>query len=141
MKTAFIAKSADDLAMWASFARDEGIDGVELLSYTADKAKVAELALKAGAEIINDISGFIYDSRMADIAAENSAACIVMHIKGTPKNMQVNPVYIDVVKEIYDFINKQVSFLKNKKIDRIIIDPGFGFGKSLKDNYIILKTL
>jgi dihydropteroate synthase len=64
-----------------------------------------------------------------------------MHIKGTPKTMQLNPVYDEVVSEIYDFLKRQTDFAKSKGIEDIIIDPGIGFGKSVKDNFTILKRL
>ena len=112
-----------------------------IISIDTYKRKVAEEALKNGAEIINDISGFTFDPVMIDIASKYKAACIVMHIKGTPKDMQVDPKYNDVVKEIYEFLNDRVRILKERSVSNIIIDVGFGFGKSLDDNYILLNNL
>ena len=78
---------------------------------------------------------------MADLAVQFNAAGIVMHIKGTPKNMQNEPEYENVVNDIFDFLESRVVALKNKGINNLIIDVGFGFGKSLDDNYILLNNL
>lgn len=112
-----------------------------IISIDTYKSTVAEEAFKNGAEIINDISGFTFDPLMVDLASKYKAACIVMHIKGTPKDMQVDPNYNDVIGEIYSFLKDRVNKLKEKDIHDIIIDVGFGFGKSLDDNYILLKNL
>lgn len=112
-----------------------------IISIDTYKSRVAEEALKNGAEIINDISGFTFDEKMIDVASKYNATCVVMHIKGTPKNMQVDPKYTDIVEEIYSFLNERVKVLKEKSIKNIIIDVGFGFGKSLEDNYILLNNL
>ena len=112
-----------------------------IISVDTYKSKVAEMALQSGAKIINDISGFTFDPEIADICAHYNAIVVLMHIKGTPKTMQLNPVYDEVVTEIYDFLNSQVTFAKSKGIKNIIIDPGIGFGKSVKDNFTIIKRL
>lgn len=112
-----------------------------IISVDTYKSKVAEMALRSGAKIINDISGFTFDPEIADICAQYNATVVLMHIKGTPKTMQLNPEYEEVVSEIYDFLNSQVTFAKNKGIKNIIIDPGIGFGKSVKDNFTIIKRL
>jgi len=112
-----------------------------VISIDTYKSSVAEEAIKAGAEIINDISGFTFDNNMINIAKKYNAACIIMHIKGTPKNMQVDPKYNDVVNDIFNHLNNIVKKLKKHGLIKIIIDPGFGFGKSLEDNYHILKNL
>ncbi len=112
-----------------------------IISIDTYKSKVAEEALKNGAEIINDISGFVFDPLMIEVAAKYKSKCIVMHIRGTPKNMQIDPKYNDVVEDIYGFLNERVKFLKAKGIQDIIIDVGFGFGKSLDDNYVLLNNL
>lgn len=112
-----------------------------IISVDTYKSKVADKALQSGAKIINDISGFTFDTEIADICAHYNAAVVLMHIKGTPKTMQLNPEYNEVVSEIYDFLNSRVTFAKNKGIKNIIIDPGIGFGKTVKDNFSILKRL
>jgi dihydropteroate synthase len=112
-----------------------------IISVDTYKSAVADEAMKNGAEIINDISGFTHDGEMKNVAFKNNAACIIMHKKGTPKDMQENPQYIDVVSEVYDFLKKQSDDLQLYGIKKIIIDVGFGFGKSLDDNYKLLKNL
>lgn len=111
------------------------------ISIDTYKSQVADIAIKSGAEIINDISGFTYDKEMINIAKKYNAACIVMHIKGTPKDMQANPHYDDIIGEIYGFLEKQAVLLRSNGLNNIIIDVGFGFGKSLDDNYKLLNGL
>lgn len=110
-----------------------------VISVDTYKAAVAEEALKAGAHIINDISGFSIDERMLEVVGQYKPACAAMHIKGTPKNMQVAPHYESVVDEVYDFLADRLEALKAVGIEEVILDPGFGFGKSLDDNYVLLK--
>ncbi len=112
-----------------------------IISIDTYKSKIAKEAIINGAEIINDISGFTFDTLMVNIASKYNAVCIVMHIKGTPKNMQVDPKYENLIKDIYDFLNNRVEVLRSKGIKNIIIDVGFGFGKSLDDNFILLNNL
>ncbi|MEO0101725.1 MAG: dihydropteroate synthase [candidate division WOR-3 bacterium] len=107
------------------------------------KSEVADFALKEGCEIINDISGLRFDKKMARLLAEKDAYCILMHIKGRPKTMQKNPKYEDLMGEIYDYFRKRLAFAQREGIkeERIIIDPGIGFGKRLEDNYEIIRRL
>lgn len=112
-----------------------------VISVDTYKSKVADEALKNGAKIINDISGFTFDKDMENIALKYNATSIIMHIKGTPKNMQSDPHYDDVVKEVYDFLKEKVDLLKKIGLKDLIIDVGFGFGKSLEDNYRLLRNL
>lgn len=112
-----------------------------IFSIDTTKSTVAEEALKRGVKIVNDISGFTRDLRMIDIVKKYDATCVIMHSRGNPKEMQINPVYDDVVNEIYEFLHFQVNKLKEKGIDKIIIDPGIGFGKSLNHNFEILNRL
>ncbi|MEO0285602.1 MAG: dihydropteroate synthase [candidate division WOR-3 bacterium] len=113
------------------------------ISIDTYKSEVAEEACKLGATIINDISGLQFDSRIAEIAKKYDTYLIIMHIKGTPKNMQKDPHYEDVVSEIIEFLKKQSDYALEKGIpkDKIIIDPGIGFGKTLEHNLTILKNL
>ncbi|HNZ27055.1 MAG TPA: dihydropteroate synthase [Spirochaetota bacterium] len=111
-----------------------------IISIDTYKSAVAREAVKNGAEIINDITGFV-DDDMIKVASEYKTACIVMHMKGDPSNMQEAPVYDDILGEISSFLNSQVAKLKYNGIHNIIIDVGFGFGKSLEDNYFLLKNL
>ena len=114
-----------------------------LISIDTYKATVAKEALKAGASIINDISGLRFDPMMAKAAAEAGCPVIIMHMKGTPRDMQKRPLYKDVVKEITAFFKERISFaVKNGiKKNKIIIDPGIGFGKTVGHNLEIIKRL
>lgn len=107
------------------------------------KAAVARAALEAGADMINDVSGLGFDDAMADVAATSGVPIVIMHIKGTPKDMQVAPHYDDVVAEIMEYFAERISFAKRRGIaeENIILDPGIGFGKRLVDNLIIIKEL
>ncbi|HAX17797.1 MAG TPA: dihydropteroate synthase [Actinobacteria bacterium] len=114
-----------------------------LVSIDTYRSRVAEKAIDAGADIINDISGLMLDNKMKNVVASNNADIIIMHMKGTPRDMQTNPVYEDVVEEIYSFFYSQINYAVEAGIDRekIIIDPGIGFGKTVNDNYTILKNI
>ncbi|MCI0473867.1 MAG: dihydropteroate synthase, partial [Ignavibacteria bacterium] len=98
------------------------------------KHEVADEALKAGARIVNDISGFNFDEKMPETAAKHKASCILMHIKGTPKEMQKDPVYENVISEIKDYLKKGIEKAKSAGVEQIIIDPGIGFGKTFEHN-------
>ncbi len=114
------------------------------ISVDTYKSEVAEQSILAGASIINDISGLRFDEKMADVLKKYpDISIIIMHMKGTPKNMQNNPYYDDVVEELIDFFSQRLAFCNSKRIskDRIIIDPGIGFGKRLEDNLQIIKNI
>lgn len=112
-----------------------------LISIDTTKYEVAKLAVENGAKIINDISGLSFDPNMKNLVKEKNLTCVVMHIKGNPKTMQENPFYVDVISEIYDDLYIKINELKKIGIQNIIVDPGIGFGKRVKDNYEILKRL
>jgi dihydropteroate synthase len=112
-----------------------------IISIDTTKSEVARQALDAGASIINDISGLTFDEKMIDIAKEYDAGVVIMHIKGHPKTMQENPEYNDVVKEVYDFLLVQSIKSKQNGVDKIIVDPGIGFGKRVEDNFTLIKNL
>ena len=107
------------------------------------KSSTANYALNNGACLVNDISGLSFDKEMVDIVIRHNASIVIMHMKGTPKTMQKNPNYDNVIDEICDFLTNQVDFAINKGVssDKIIIDPGIGFGKTLNDNYEIIAKL
>ena len=108
------------------------------------KAAVAGAAVEAGAEIVNDVSAMLYDERMAEVVARTGAAVVLMHMRGTPKDMQQGDLaYGDVVAEILDFLRDRLEAAQAAGIssDRIAIDPGIGFGKTVQDNLKILKHL
>ena len=114
-----------------------------LISVDTTKSEVAEAALGEGADIINDISSFRFDPKMLSLAAQKDIPVILMHMKGTPKNMQLNPFYEDLLAEIRGFLEERIATAQayGIKKEKIIIDPGIGFGKSLKDNLTLIKSL
>ncbi len=113
------------------------------ISIDTMKSGVAAEALQAGAAVINDISALERDPAMADLASEKQVPVILMHMKGTPETMQIDPRYDDLIGEISDYLSERADFAVKKGIrkDRIIIDPGIGFGKSVADNLAILNRL
>ncbi len=113
------------------------------ISIDTYKAEVAEAAISAGAAMVNDISALRFDPRMGPVAAEAGLPVILMHMKGTPQNMQDNPTYEDVTGEIIDFLGEAVGRAVSAGIEegRIVVDPGIGFGKRFDDNLVILKEL
>lgn len=113
------------------------------LSIDTYKSTVAELAFESGVHILNDISALSFDPRLGKMAARFDVPVILMHIKGTPKNMQKNPFYSDVMKEIYDYFEKRIEYAESCGIkkENIVVDPGIGFGKRIQDNYEILNRL
>ncbi|MBI5779294.1 MAG: dihydropteroate synthase [Planctomycetes bacterium] len=114
-----------------------------IISIDTYKARVAEAAIKAGARIVNDISALGFDPGMAAVVARYKVPVILMHIKGTPQMMQVNPVYKNIKQEIFSYFIKRISYAVKNGIKRsqIIVDPGLGFGKRSYDNYRILGWL
>ena len=104
-------------------------------------AKTAQECVQVGADIINDISAGEMDNTMFDTIAQLQVPYIIMHMQGTPENMQNKPVYNNVVVEIISYFRKKITTLRAKGIEQIIIDPGFGFGKTLDHNYQILTKL
>ncbi len=113
------------------------------VSIDTRKAEVAEAAIKVGAEIVNDVSGLRYDPGMADVAAKHDATLIVMHMKGTPQDMQKAPRYNDLIDEIKASLQESIGLAKRAGAaeDNIIIDPGIGFGKTVEHNLEILNRL
>ncbi len=113
------------------------------ISVDTYKASVAIKALDAGASIVNDISGLRFSPDMAKVVADYGAAVIIMHIKGTPRNMQKNPVYDDVIGEIMAYLEEGIVIAERAGVDRdkTLIDPGIGFGKTLEHNLVILNRL
>lgn len=112
-----------------------------MLSADTYSSKVATAAVHAGASIINDISGGNMDEAMLQTAAALKTPYICMHMQGTPATMQLNPHYSDVVKEVLDFFISRIAECKKAGITDIIVDPGFGFGKTIQHNFSLLKSL
>ncbi len=112
-----------------------------LFSVDTTKFTVADEALQLGAHFINDVSGLKKEPRLAGLCARYNAGYILMHSQGNPKNMQQDPTYQDVVRDIYRFFEEQLSKAKKSGAGNIIIDPGIGFGKTLDHNLKILANL
>ena len=113
------------------------------MSIDTRKAPVARAALDAGANLINDVAAFTYDPDMADLAANAKVPCCLMHAQGDPATMQDDPSYGDVTLDVYDFLEARVQAAQAAGIrrDRIVVDPGIGFGKTLDHNITLLKNL
>ena len=113
------------------------------ISIDTTKSKVASEALEAGASVINDISAMEIDSLMVDVALKFNCPIVLMHMKGIPKNMQDNPQYQSLISDIKEYLLARIDFVVSKGIDRkkIIIDPGIGFGKTVKNNFEIINNL
>lgn len=113
------------------------------ISVDSYKAQVAKAAVDAGASMINDISGLRFDPDMPRLIAETHCPVVIMHIKGRPKDMQLNPCYTNLIREITEYLKKAMDKAISSGIDkeRIIIDPGIGFGKTVEDNLRIIKEL
>jgi len=114
-----------------------------LISIDTYRSEVAQEAILQGADMVNDISAFTFDEKMASLVLDCDVSAVLMHIKGTPENMQDNPVYEDVIGEIYAFLKKQTSNALNLKIkkEKLIIDPGLGFGKTCEHNFLIISKI
>ncbi|MDR3610807.1 MAG: dihydropteroate synthase [Ignavibacteriaceae bacterium] len=112
-----------------------------IISVDTTKPVVAEETLKSGARIINDISGLTFYPEMLYVIKKYEASVIIMHIKGNPLTMQENPVYKNLMQEIYDFLYLQSQLALNAGVNNIFIDPGIGFGKSIDHNFEIIKRI
>ena len=112
-----------------------------IISVDTYNAEIARLCLLNGADMINDISAGEMDKKMFEVVADLDVPYIMMHMQGTPDIMQENPQYKNVVDDILIFFAKKIKQLKNKGFQKIIIDPGFGFGKTLQHNYQLLNNL
>jgi dihydropteroate synthase len=113
------------------------------ISIDTRKSKVALEAIKAGAKLVNDTSGLRHDKKMAQVIAKSNVPVVIMHIKGTPKNMQKNPSYDDAIDEIINYLKESIEIAENAGIlqNKIIVDPGIGFGKRVEDNLEILRRI
>lgn len=113
------------------------------ISIDTSKATVARQALAAGADMINDVTALRHDPAMIELVCATEVPVVIMHMQGTPGDMQIQPCYQDVVAEIVDFFRERLSWLQTLGVDcrRIILDPGIGFGKTLSHNLTILKNL
>ena len=114
-----------------------------LISIDTTKASVAKHAVEAGADIINDVSGLSFDNNMIGIVESFNIPVVIMHMKGNPQNMQLNPKYKDIVNEILDFFKMKIKMAIQSGLNRsmIILDPGIGFGKTVEHNFELLSRL
>jgi len=114
-----------------------------LISVDTSKAEVARQALAAGAQIINDVTALSEDPAMIDVLAESDAGVVIMHMLGTPKTMQLAPSYTDVVREVMEFLARRVDWAVSHGVvsERIAIDPGIGFGKSIEHSLKLMHEL
>jgi dihydropteroate synthase len=133
----------EELARVIPVIRHIGDNHDVLISVDTYRSEVAVEAIRAGACIINDISGLVMDEKIINVAAEAKASLVIMHMQGAPLTMQENPFYGDVIDEIYDFLYTQSfkAIAAGVESSRIIIDPGIGFGKKLEHNVEILSKL
>lgn len=113
------------------------------ISIDTRKSEVAEEAIRRGAAIVNDVSGLRHDPRIAKVVAEAGAGLVIMHMKGTPRDMQVNPVYKNLIREILDSLKESIRIAVRSGVseEAIIIDPGIGFGKAVEHNLEVLNRL
>ncbi len=113
------------------------------ISVDTYKAEVARAALDAGAALVNDISALCFDPKLAEIVARYRVPVILMHIKGTPRNMQVQPTYDFLLEDIHQFFVERLALAQRQGIPRehILIDPGIGFGKTFDHNLTLIKRL
>lgn len=111
------------------------------ISIDTRSAIVAEECINAGANIINDVSGFDYDGKMVDVIAKHNIPIIIQHSQGTPETMQNSPHYNNLIEDIFLNLKKKIDFAHSKNIKNIIIDPGIGFGKTKEDNFEIIKRI
>lgn len=112
-----------------------------IISIDTYHATVAKKAVEVGASIVNDVSGGLMDKQMLPTVAALHVPFVCMHMKGTPKNMQQNPTYNNVTEEVLTFFIERIDACKKAGINDVIIDPGFGFGKTIEHNYTLLKQL
>ncbi len=112
-----------------------------LISIDTFRAEVAEKAILCGADLINDISGGTIDPKIMNVAARHNCPYIMMHMRGTPETMMNDTVYDDLIKSIFHFFSEQIEKALNAGVKDIIIDPGFGFSKTLDQNYELMKQI
>jgi len=113
------------------------------ISVDTRRASVAELALRAGAELLNDVSGLKNDPRIAEVAARYGVPLVLMHMRGEPRTMQVGPFARDVIKDVLQGLRRSVAIARKAGVakSQIILDPGIGFGKNFAQNYELLNEL
>ena len=113
------------------------------LSLDTRKSEIMNKGIKIGIKLINDVSGLSYDPKTIDVLKKSKIPFVIQHSQGTPENMQNNPSYKNELLDIYDFFEERVKFLRSKGIkhNNIIVDPGIGFGKNLKHNMNLIRSV
>lgn len=111
------------------------------LSLDTYNALTLEAGIQAGIDLVNDISAFSFDEGYLDVLSASQLPYVLMHMQGQPENMQNEPTYKDTITEVYDFFHEKLAILKDRKIKDVILDPGFGFGKSIEHNYELLNHM
>ena len=112
-----------------------------IISIDTYRSDVAKSCIDIGAHIINDISAGELDKNMFNVVAKLNIPYIMMHMQGIPKNMQKNPNYLNLIDDVFNYFKKKLKILTSKGAKQIIIDPGFGFGKTIKHNYKLINNL
>jgi dihydropteroate synthase len=128
---------------WTPASQAAGPPARPLVSIDTSKASVARAAIATGADIVNDVSALRADPEMVQLVAESGAECCLMHMLGEPRTMQKDPRYGDVVDEVKAFLEERLSFAVRAGVseERIMLDPGIGFGKTVADNLALLRRL
>ncbi len=111
------------------------------ISVDTFRGSIARAALEAGADLINDVSGGSWDPTLWPTVAHYQVPYVLMHIQGTPQTMQTNPTYTNLIQEVWSYFVEKLQLLNEQGIYDVIIDPGFGFGKTIAHNYELLKSL
>ena len=122
----------------------EGLVGkAPWISVDTRNAKTMELALKAGANSINDISALSHDPQSVEVVADTQVPVFLMHMQGNPQSMQEKPSYNNVVDDIFQYLQERISFCETHRIDAslLVCDPGIGFGKTVEDNLLIIRNI
>jgi dihydropteroate synthase len=121
----------------------EGLAGVARISIDTSKVAVAAAALDAGADYVNDVTAFRGDQELAGLVAERGVDCCLMHMLGTPRTMQQDPRYDDVVSEVKAFLEARLSYAVGEGVaeERVMLDPGIGFGKTVEHNLELIRRL
>ena len=136
-------KAAEEIKRIVPVVRELARNNKTLVSVDTRKASVARAALKAGAQMVNDISGLHYDKKMAGVIADYQVPVCIMHMQGIPENMQEKPHYTDLMGEIINYLAEGLAIAEKAGIllGKLLVDPGIGFGKTLENNLAILKRL
>ena len=111
------------------------------ISVDTYRSRVAMASAELGADMINDIGAGLFDENMFQVISETGLVYAMMHSKDKPQRMQINPIYKNVSLEVFSFLKNRISLAKKQGIKQIVVDPGFGFGKTLKHNYTLLRNL